>query len=71
MKIVSENLPIFIFITLFFFQTLFSEIRDIFAYDPEWKHAEYTIIAHGHMDDTGKTFKVLQCCSESKIIFEK
>ena len=62
----------FIFITLFFFQTLFSEtIRNIFEYDTSWNHADYDIIAHGHMHETGKAFKVLQCGSESKIVIEK
>lgn len=48
-----------------------ASIRNIFEYDNDWLHADYDIIAHGHIRDTGKAFKVLQCGSESKIVFEK
>lgn len=58
-------------ITLFFFQNLFSQaIRDIFNYDTHWDHADYDIVAHGHVHQTGKAFKVLQCGHESKIVIE-
>ena len=62
----------YICITLFLFKIVSSEvIRDIFEYDTDWRHADYDIIAHGQVHETGKTFKVLQCGPESKVIFEK
>ncbi len=46
-------------------------IRDIFQYDLDWNHADYEIVAQGTIHQTGKTFKVLQCGCEVKMVLEK
>ncbi len=61
-----------IFIVFWYFQSINAgSIRNIFEYDHDWLHADYVIIAHGHIHETDKAFKVLQCGSESKVVREK
>ena len=64
-------MKLFLYSALLLPAFLNGHIRDIFNYDTDWLYADYDIIAQGIFHDTGKTFKVLQCGSESKIVVEK
>ncbi len=56
-----------IFMLIMTSQLCYPHIRNIFEYDSDWRHAEYTILAQGVIHESGKTFKVLQCGQVSKI----
>lgn len=54
-------------VLLFSYSILSIPIRDIFQYDPEWRHSDYHVVAYGH-DHLGNSFTIIQCGEDTKVI---